>query len=655
MGKLIKSFSGRLIRIIMAIFLVSMAVASLLAFVVTTTGVYSSMKEHYVDAIGYISRYITSNLEKVEISAVNVADEVQWYINSPDDIIKTLASEIEMNKNLTGCGIGFIPDYYPSKGKWFEPYAQIIDGKPHVADIGSSQHDYHNSEWFVSGLASKGGSWTSPYLDKEGAGTLLCTYTLPITDTKGVLAGVFGADISLEWLANILHDIDVNENEIGFLPSGLSSLDQGIYSFILGPEGEYIAHPDKERYLGKHNFFEYAEPGKSDKYTKLGKAMCAGKSGDEIVRMDGRKYSVFYASVSDTGWSMAIAVPVRSLLGPALVLGSLILILMLIGLLSVYTICSRAIRRFTKPLVQLAGSATEVAHGKFDTKLPEISSEDEIRLLRDSFDNMQHSLSKYIADLTETTAQKASMENELDVARNIQMSMLPMTWPAFPDRDDIDIWGGVTPAKAVGGDLFDFCLRENKLFFCIGDVSGKGVPASLVMAVISSMFRTLSASGYAPDKLISVINDSVSDRNDNLMFVTFFVGELDLQTGDLKYCNAGHNAPVVLKDGVPKMLEADANIPVGVKSGWNYSLQQTKLPSGSSLFLYTDGLTEATRADGTLFGEERIFSSLASLKASSSSRDISEYMKSKVREFVGEAEQSDDLTILVIKALYTNK
>jgi sigma-B regulation protein RsbU (phosphoserine phosphatase) len=247
------------------------------------------------------------------------------------------------------------------------------------------------------------------------------------------------------------------------------------------------------------------------------------------------------------------------------------------------------------------------------------------------------------------------MENELDVARNIQMSMLPMTWPAFPDRSDIDIWGGITPAKAVGGDLFDFCLRENKLFFCIGDVSGKGVPASLVMAVISSMFRTLSASGDAPDKLITVINDSVSDRNDNLMFVTFFVGELDLQTGDLKYCNAGHNAPVVLKDGVPKMLETDANIPIGVKSGWNYSLQKTKLPSGSSLFRYADGLTEATRADGTLFGEERIFSSLASLKASSSSRDISEYMKSKVREFVGEAEQSDDLTILVIKALYTNK
>ena len=162
---------------------------------------------------------------------------------------------------------------------------------------------------------------------------------------------------------------------------------------------------------------------------------------------------------------------------------------MLLGLILVSRISRRAIKKFTKPLVQLSGSASEIAKGKFDTVLPEIKSDDEIRHLRDSFDNMQQSLSRYIADLTETTTQKASMESELDVARNIQMSMLPMTWPAYPDRKDIDIWGSITPAKAVGGDLYDFCIRDNKLFFCIGDVSGKGVPASLVMAVVSSMFR----------------------------------------------------------------------------------------------------------------------------------------------------------------------
>ena len=269
--------------------------------------------------------------------------------------------------------------------------------------------------------------------------------------------------------------------------------------------------------------------------------------------------------------------------------------------------------------------------------------------MSDSFDNMQQSLSRYIADLTETTTQKASMESELDVARNIQMSMLPMTWPAYPDRNDIDIWGSITPAKAVGGDLYDFCIRDNKLYFCIGDVSGKGVPASLVMAVVSSMFRTLSASTDSPDKLISAINSSMASRNENMMFVTFFVGELDLGTGDLKYCNAGHNAPIVLKAGVPQVLEADANVPVGIIADWKYSLQKTALSPGTILLLYTDGLTEATRADGSLFGEERVLANLTGLKATTSSKELSEHMKASVKDFVGDAEQSDDLTMLVIR------
>ena len=650
MSNRIKSFSGRLTRTIIIIFLVIMTITSVLAFVVITTGVYSSFKEHFVDEIGNISRNITANLEKVEISAVNIADEVKWHIKTPELIISTLEYEIDVNRNLTGCGIAFVPDYFPSQGRWFEAYAQIVDDKPRVHNIGSATHDYHESEWFKAGLASKGGLWTSPYLDKEGAGTLLCTYTLPITDPEGKLAGVFGADISLEWLASVLHDIDVSENKIGLKPSVMPE-DQGIYSFILGPKGEYIAHPDLERYLGGYNFSDFAGPGTSDNYLELGEAMCAGKTGEEIVVMDGRRYEVFYAPVSDSGWSMAIAVPIRSLLRPALTLGCLILILMLLGLFIVSRICRRAIKMFTKPLVQLSGSASEIAQGKFDTVLPEIKNEDEIRHLRDSFDNMQKSLSKYIADLTETTAQKASMESELDVARNIQMSMLPMTWPAYPDRKDIDIWGSITPAKAVGGDLYDFCIRDNKLFFCIGDVSGKGVPASLVMAVISSMFRTLSASEDGPDKLISVINSSMSDRNENMMFVTFFAGELDLGTGDLKYCNAGHNSPAVIKNGVPNYLETDANIPVGVVADWKYSLQKTVLSPGDVLFLYTDGLTEAARADGSLFGEDRVISNLAGYKATSSSRELSENMKVAVDEFVGDAEQSDDITMLIIKKL----
>ena len=644
----LKSFSGRLTRMIIIIVLVTMTIISVLAFVVTASGIYSSYKEHFVDAIGNISRSITANLEKVEISAANIADEVTWHIPSPEVIMSTLEYEIDVNRTLTGCGVGFVPNYFPEKGRWFEPYACYTEDGPSVRDIGSASHDYLEAEWFKSGLSASGGIWSRPYFDLDGAGTLLCTYSIPIM-ADGKVAGVFGTDLSLIWLANLLEEIDVRENKLGLISASFWGRKHGIFSFILGPEGEYIAHHDRERFLNGRNFFEDAEALESSQYRMLGESMCAGKTGEEIVKMDGRRYDVFFAPVSDSGWSMAIAVPLMSLLGPAFTFGSAILLLMLLGLSIVFLICYKTIKKFTRPLVQLAGSATEVARGKFDTPLPVIKTEDEIRLLRDSFDNMQQSLSKYIAELTETTAQKASMENELDVARNIQMSMLPMTWPAFPDRDDIDICGSITPAKAVGGDLYDFCIRDDKLFFCIGDVSGKGVPASLVMAVISSMFRTLSASEDGPDRLLSVINSSMSDRNENLMFVTIFAGELNLKTGELRYCNAGHNVPVVLMDGVPRPLGADANVPVGIMPDWNYSLQITTLSPGSILFLYTDGLTEATRADGTLFGEERVLAQLTGIDAGTPSRDLCAHMRDAVEAFVGDAEQSDDLTMLVIK------
>jgi sigma-B regulation protein RsbU (phosphoserine phosphatase) len=649
MSKPLKSFSGRLTRIIVIIVLVTMTTISMLAFGLTASAFYTSFKEHFADAIENISRSITLNLEKVEIAAANIADEVTWHISSPEIVVSTLMYEIKVNHSLTGCGVGFIPDYFPEKGRWFEPYARCTDDGPVVQEIGSASHDYHLSEWFTSGLSAPGGIWSRPYLDPEGAGTLLCTYSLPIMDSEGKVVGVLGADLSLIWLANLLHEIDVRENASGLLPAFMKNKDHGIYSFILGPEGEYIAHPDRARFLGERNYFDYEDAGNHGKYRMVGEAMCEGKTGEETVLMDGRKYEVFFAPLSDSGWSMAIAVPLISLLMPALTFGSASLLLTLLGLLIVFLISRSAIKRFTRPLVQLADSATEVARGKFDTPLPVIQTEDEIRLLRDSFDNMQQSLSKYIVDLTEATAQRASMENELDVARKIQMSMLPLVWPAFPDRVDIDIYGGVTPAKAVGGDLYDFCLRDGKLYFCIGDVSGKGIPASLVMTVVSSLFRTLSDSEDSPDKLVSVINSSMSARNENLMFVTLFVGRLDLETGELNYCNAGHNAPFVMVDGVPRVLEADANVPVGIVPEWKFSLQSTVLPPGSVLFLYTDGLTEAARIDGTLFGEAGVLSRLAGLKAAASAKEIVVQMREAVEEFVGDAEQSDDLTLLVIR------
>ena len=252
--------------------------------------------------------------------------------------------------------------------------------------------------------------------------------------------------------------------------------------------------------------------------------------------------------------------------------------------------------------------------------------------------------------LEETTTVKERMESELRIASDIQMGMLPENFPTRADHDDVQLFASLTPAKEVGGDLFDFYFRDEKLFFCIGDVSGKGVPASLFMAVTRSAFRTVSAHESMPNRIVSTINNTIADMNKMNMFVTLFVGVLDLPTGRLRYSNAGHDAPLLVGAGVGE-LACDPNIPVGFMPGWEYTLQEAQIFTGTTIFLFTDGLTEAMDAGNAQFQMERIndvaFRALASQQQEP--QQLIALMTEAVHQFVGDAEQSDDLTMMAIQ------
>ena len=250
--------------------------------------------------------------------------------------------------------------------------------------------------------------------------------------------------------------------------------------------------------------------------------------------------------------------------------------------------------------------------------------------------------------LEQVTADKERMEHELDIARAIQMSMIPKIFPPFPERSDLDMYAAIIPAKEVGGDLYDFFIRDDMLFFCVGDVSGKGVPASLVMAVSRSLFRTVSVHEKSPAKIVTLMNRSMSDMNDASMFVTFFCGVLDLHTGHLRYCNAGHNTPLLLTDRIDN-LPVEANIPLGVDQDFRFAEQETDLRNDDALFLYTDGVTEAENARHEQFGERRVRGVLSTRR---SSQGHVEALGKAISEFVGGADPSDDLTMLFIH--YTN-
>ena len=249
--------------------------------------------------------------------------------------------------------------------------------------------------------------------------------------------------------------------------------------------------------------------------------------------------------------------------------------------------------------------------------------------------------------LSEVRSKEQHIEDELAIARDIQQSLLPSG-----NLSDVckcmDISGLQISAKFVGGDLYDYYVRYGKLLFCIGDVSGKGVPAALLMAISHSLFRTLSARDDRPDSIMQALNASISDNNPDIMFITMFLGVMDLSTGIIRYCNAGHNPPIVVKDGNAEYLSTEPSLLLGVESSAKYTAYEMKLSPGDTLLLYTDGLTEAENIHKELFGEARTLA-MASGLGSMTAKEQLVQIREQVSQFVDHAEQSDDLTLLSIR------
>ncbi len=318
----------------------------------------------------------------------------------------------------------------------------------------------------------------------------------------------------------------------------------------------------------------------------------------------------------------------------------------IVGLIVLFVCCAVAIYRMVNPLHQFAESAMSIAEGNLDTALPDIHSEDELLQLRNSFEYMQKSLRQYIEDLKASTASREHILSELTIAHDIQMGMITK---AFPTRDDIDLYASMTPAREVGGDLYDFIIDDEELFFIIGDVAGKGVPASLYMAVTRTLFRNLAGNYQSASNIVREINRAIASENDSCIFVTLFVGVLDLRNHVLTYCNAAHNAPVLVPAvGECRFLDVVPNVPVGVMERYEFVEQQIDFEPGCALMLYTDGLTEAMNTKHALFGTEQL------LKEMEMTRDVSaadtvRFVQCRVERFADGAEQSDDLTMMFLR------
>ena len=639
-----KSFSHRLtLHIVIALTVVLVTIIAGTTYLASrfTGPLIEAYFEHLADIE---NESIEKMLHDVQVAVHNSIDEVAEDMSQPDSVFAALTSKLQLNpQGILGFGVGFVPNYYPEKGVWFEPYAMWLDGRIFTIQNGSAEHDYFTHEWYVEGKKHDEGYWSNGYyFEMGGERVLICTYAKPFYDETGRMAGVYAGDLSLDMLHDYLLSKDLKANTEGLIkvPRKLEGNPrQWVRSVIVDKKGYFISHPDKGRIL-RDNFYKGIGQKTDTIADRVVSEMMAGKKGSAELVVDGEPSTVFYSPLEKTGWSLVVILPKMRYY--IVVFGSCILLslCLLTGLLAVYIICRVTIRRSTRPLQILASSADEVAKGNFYAPLPDIRHQDEIGLLRDSFGNMQHSLRQYIEELKTTTAQKTAIESELSIARDIQNSMIPCD---FPHLEGLEMYGSMTPAKEVGGDLYEFFVRDNYLYFCIGDVAGKGVPAALVMTNTCGAFHLLAESESEPIRIVSRMNDMLSRDNSMTIFVTFFAGVLDLNTGHLRYCNAGHIAPIV--DGNP--LPVESNLPIGAIPDWNYTTQEADIAPGSTIFLYTDGLDEAENAECQRFGKKRILEVMQT--ASQQPRPLIERMTQAVGEFVGDTEQSDDLTMLAIQ------
>ena len=325
------------------------------------------------------------------------------------------------------------------------------------------------------------------------------------------------------------------------------------------------------------------------------------------------------------------------------------LVLLLGSVIAIF--CAKTISR---PIVDLTEMTRRIAGGDFTQSIA-ISAKNEIGALAASFNEMTRRLNESIENLKETTAAKERIERELQIAHEIQMSMVPKIFPPFPDRSEFDLFAALVPAKEVGGDLYDFFfIDDDRLCFAVGDVSGKGVPASLFMAVTKTLVRATAGNGGTPAEILARLNTDICRDNESCMFVTFFCGILNIRTGQVDYSNGGHNLPYYLyRDGVSP-LENFGGRSLGLVERSPYASGQMVLRPGEALLLYTDGVTEAMNLSRTLYSDERLERFLGTNR-SSTPRQIIGDLISDVRHFAGEAAQSDDITVLALHYFGTAK
>ena len=538
------SITTRLIVLLTLCAAAVMGVGMLIDYQLSRSEILERVKLESRETISRVIIDLENLLDGVEGSTLFLGKILEQRDYSHEGLQQMLKDIVENNEDIFGSSIALNPDLVDNP-LGFAPYYFHREGILTYADLAGENDNYSNKAWFIEAARAGRAIWVDPYFDHGGGEVLMTTFSVPVmrVNEQGqtFLYAVVTADVALNELHRYLQGLRLGENGFGILISK-----DGTVLSARRPESilrNYLERAGEDR-VAWQEIFEAALAGQ----TISRELDCDEIDGKCMIRMD---------SLKTTGWPVGVLYSQTEILQPLwdyqvkTALVGLLTLLVMFGAVVIIT------RRLTRPLIALAHAADGFARGELQTPLPPANGKDEIARLVRSFDGMKKDLSSYIRNLEEVTASRSRLEGELTAAREIQMAMLPQGGQAIERAHNFNLWAKVRPAKTVGGDLYSYYSDEKHLYLIVGDVSDKGVPAALFMARAMSLLQQQRANLKHPDTGMSLLNDALEQDNENCMFVTLFLGVLDLQTYSLTFASAGHTPPSLLRNGVATTIEQE--------------------------------------------------------------------------------------------------
>ncbi len=500
--------------------------------------------------------------------------------------------------------------------------------------------DSLSAEHYIEKLKSRNselrsGAWSDPFYCSFDTTNLFVSYKMPIYfPVSNEIAGIVSCEISLLKMKQMLSEIKIGEKG---------------YAFIIHQSGYLITHPNNEWIL-KKNLFEKPSLIFKDEIQEIKLKIQNGGRGAYhgiSAYLNNQQAWFYFAPLPNSNWTVIIVIPEKELFREISVNFQKIILVSGLGILILFLVNIFVFRRLLDPLARV----TQAIQRFSSVRGNEGKSKNEIKMLAQSLEDWQEKYGLLIKEQSKTVKEKLKYEKDLKSAHEIQQNIIPSGYPAFLEHPEIDLFAVLKPAESIGGDLYNYYFIDNEhLLLAIGDVSGKGIPASLFMAIASTLIKN-NSNVLSSSDIVEKVNRELGDRNPNQYFLTLFIGVLNIRTGILNYCNAAHNYPYILHvDGTLQSLSKSHGIPLGIYKNKSYKSNTIELQYGDLILLYTDGVINSRDSGGTHYGIEKLKSNIQSMNDLTAQEVVTHLLQS-IMIYEGENQQSDDISLMAIKFL----